>query len=116
MLTCRFEITGLREPELPALDWHFSWLKMFIPNFERTLDLARGTARNIDPTDPLGEKEREKLKQKPVGPTLPPYPERMKDMRGPRHHMDDQGIWHERERLPPMLKLPEFEISRCYIQ
>ena len=40
----------------------------------------------------------------------------MKDKAGPRDHMDEDGNWHIREQLKPLVELPEFDVSRCYVQ
>ena len=112
---CRVDVPDLRSIGSQA-EWINEWMRVFIPSHFRTLRLSRQFRDGLDPNNPKSAEEFEQLNQKPIGPPLPPYPTTMKDMRPPRHHLDVEGNWHEREGLPPMLELPDFDVSRCYVQ
>ncbi|KAI9701425.1 MAG: hypothetical protein M1820_006516 [Bogoriella megaspora] len=97
-------------------DWMHAWNQIFIPSWKRALDLSRCFRNGPNPNDPESAKRFERLNQKPIHPPLPPYPMAMKEMAAPRRHLDEEGNWQERERLPPMFTLPEFDVSRCRVQ
>lgn len=97
-------------PQIPsAKEWMYAFNKIYDPGYSRSLRLHRlRNEAKLSITQETAKALFEKLQQEPIGPPLPPYPSKMKDMWPPRGHMDLDGKWHRREILPPMICLPDF--------
>ncbi|KAL9075229.1 MAG: hypothetical protein Q9157_004082 [Trypethelium eluteriae] len=112
-----FSLYDVLDYDESTVGWIRAWKEIYNPNWMRTLKLSRQFRNGPEPNNPCCSiEELERLNQLPIGPPLPPNPLTMKDKRAPRHHLDEAGIWQQRERLTPMLELPEFDVSRCHIQ